>query len=74
MPKPKKTIVDGIVYFDIKQDKELRVALQDERIRLIQKMNDAKSNGAAAQVPTFNGNHSWHCDHVMGIAEEGFED
>ena len=44
--KAAKTIVDGIVYFDIDQDAEMRKKLAAERIRLIQKLIQAKKAGA----------------------------
>ncbi len=60
--KAEKTMVDGIVYFDRQQDLAKRKAINTERNRLIQKMRKTKSNGAAAEAPSFNGNHSLHCD------------
>lgn len=39
--KPEKTIVDGIVYFDLERDIELRRAIAAERNRIIQKMISA---------------------------------
>lgn len=57
-----KTIVDGVVYFDIEKDAQARAALQTERARLIQKMKDAKKAGA----PTKRGGSrmllEYHCD------------
>ena len=44
--KPDKTIVDGIVYFDIQRDAQMRKQIADERNRLIQKMIAAKKGGA----------------------------
>ena len=41
-----KTIVDGIVYFDVEKDKASRAMIQYERARLIQKMKKAKKSGA----------------------------
>lgn len=71
--RAEKTMVDGTIYYDVEQDKILQASIQEERNRLMQKMNDAKGNGAAAEVPSFNGNHSWHCDDVMGFEDEDFE-
>lgn len=47
--KPEKTIIEGIVYFDIERDKMLRKKNQEERVRIIQLMstNEAKGNGVS---------------------------
>ena len=44
--KAEKTIVDGIVYFDIDKDAQMRKQIADERNRLIQMMIAAKKGGA----------------------------
>jgi imidazolonepropionase-like amidohydrolase len=44
--KPEKTIVDGVVYFDIEKDKQMQQQIATERNRLIQKMINAKKGGA----------------------------
>jgi cytosine/adenosine deaminase-related metal-dependent hydrolase len=44
--KPTKTIVDGIVYYDVDRDMMLRRKIKDERNRLIQKMSGEKRTGA----------------------------
>jgi imidazolonepropionase-like amidohydrolase len=51
--RAEKTIVDGIVYYDMERDKEMRKQMQAEKARLIQKMAAAKrtagpGNGAQA--------------------------
>jgi imidazolonepropionase-like amidohydrolase len=45
--KPEKTLVDGIIYFDIEKDVVLRKEIFTERTRIIQKLLDEKSGGAA---------------------------
>ena len=54
--KPEKTIVDGIVYFDIERDTQMRRHIADERNRLIQMMIVAKKGGAKTTpaVATFD--------------------
>lgn len=47
--KPLKTFVDGINYFDVETDKQLRADIRKERGRLIQKMTDAKNKGEGTQ-------------------------
>ncbi len=49
--KPEKTIVDGIIYFDIERDAQLRDYISKERARLIQKMINAKKNGESVVPP-----------------------
>jgi imidazolonepropionase-like amidohydrolase len=50
--KPEKTIVDGIVYFDIEKDKQMQQQIAAERNRLIQKMIAAKKDGAKTTPAT----------------------
>ncbi len=63
--KAEKTIVDGIVYYDIERDQQLKRDIQLERARLIQKMQDAKSNGESAREVARTYKHHWHCDDVV---------
>jgi adenine deaminase len=63
--KAEKTIVDGIVYFDIEKDAQLRKMLAAERNRLIQKMIGAKKDGAKTTpaVYTFDAVNECEIDH-----------
>ncbi|POY35583.1 amidohydrolase [Solitalea longa] len=60
--KAEKTIVDGIVYFDIEQDKQMQADVKAERARLIQKMIDAKTKGEKTQKPMREQAFDYHCD------------
>ncbi|MEQ8810553.1 MAG: amidohydrolase family protein, partial [Imperialibacter sp.] len=60
--KPEKTMVDGIVYFDIEKDAQMRDAIQDERARIIAKMKSAKASGAPTQRPSRQYKHRWDCE------------
>ncbi|PCH70003.1 MAG: amidohydrolase [Bacteroidetes bacterium] len=62
--KCEKTFVDGICYYDIDKDKELRKEIKSERARLIQKMLKAKKSGAKTQKPKKKSPHLYHCDDV----------
>ena len=42
---PQKTIVDGIIYYDVERDSTMRKQMQSERNRLIQKMIEEKKSG-----------------------------
>lgn len=50
--KPEKTIVDGVVYFDINKDKLMQQEIAAERNRLIQKMINAKKAGSKTTPAT----------------------
>lgn len=65
--KADKTIVDGIVYFDIQQDALMRQHIADERNRLIQKMIAAKKEGAKTTPPvvTFDRINECEVDHQV---------
>ncbi|MCO4294338.1 amidohydrolase family protein [Solitalea sp. MAHUQ-68] len=60
--KAEKTIVDGIVYFDIDRDKQLQADVKAERARIIQKMIDAKTKGEKTQKPMRELAFDYHCD------------
>lgn len=59
-----KTIVDGTVFFDIEKDQEMKVAIQQERARLVQKMRDAKSKGGSTRPARATYRHHWTCEDV----------
>jgi imidazolonepropionase-like amidohydrolase len=60
--KPLQTYVDGIKYFDIKQDEILRKEITVEKARLMQKMAEAKNKGEATQKPSFKAIELKHCN------------
>ena len=49
--RAEKTIVDGVVYFDIQKDALMRQQIAEERSRLIQKMVGEKKKGAKTSAP-----------------------
>ena len=57
-----KTIVDGVVYFDIEKDKQARADLQSERARLIQKMKGVKKAGGKMQKGGSRVQLELHCE------------
>jgi imidazolonepropionase-like amidohydrolase len=59
--RPLQTYVDGIKYFDVETDKQLRDETRKERARLIQKMIDAKNKGEATQKPALKALTLHHC-------------
>ncbi len=60
--KPLQTYVDGIKYFDVKQDEILRREITAEKARLMQKMIDAKNRGESTQKPVFKALELKHCN------------
>jgi imidazolonepropionase-like amidohydrolase len=75
--KPEKTIVDGIVYFDLQRDSAMRRYIASERGRLEQKMIAEKKSGGSVQAasPSFQillscGDHDHH-DGLITIDVDG---
>jgi imidazolonepropionase-like amidohydrolase len=75
--KPERTIVDGIIYFDVDHDAALRKGIATERNRLIQKLIAEKRTGApvAAATPSFHlelecGDHEHH-EGLLTISDDG---
>ena len=56
-----KTYVDGICYYDSKQDLIMREEIKTERARLIQKMIKAKKNGSGSQPADFKKPKEFKC-------------
>lgn len=57
-----KTIIEGIVFYDFEQSKELDTQNKTERQRIIQKMLKAKKDGQPAVPAQPKTQHLWHCD------------
>lgn len=64
--RPEKTIVDGIVYFDMERDAQLRELILKERNRIIQKMIADKKSGAAVTAYKPGANFSLSCREEEG--------
>ncbi|MGB0891726.1 MAG: amidohydrolase family protein, partial [Flavobacteriaceae bacterium] len=60
--KAEKTIIDGRVYFDIKEDKKKRAAIKAEKSKLINMMLNEKMNGGKTQAPMKRKDKNFHCD------------
>jgi imidazolonepropionase-like amidohydrolase len=63
--KAEKTIVDGVIFYDIEKDKLLREGVAKERARLIQKMISAKKGGekTSPATPSFRERNYCEEDH-----------
>lgn len=62
--KVEMTMVDGRIYYDIKEDAKKREMIAEERARLVQKMQNAKKNGADIQLSTGKVKQRFHCDDI----------
>jgi imidazolonepropionase-like amidohydrolase len=65
--KPEKTIIEGVVYFDIEKDKAMRAQVQKERQILINKMMKAKNKGLTTQPIKKKEKEYLHCDSLDDI-------
>ena len=68
--KAEKTFVDGIAYWDMERDGQLRAAQKLERARLIQKMKESKGRGAKTQKPKPETRREFHCETVEDYSLE----
>lgn len=62
--KVEKTIIDGVVYFDLDKAEELQKANQEEKARIIEKMIQAKKGGEKTQPAKSKKPKLYHCDTV----------
>ncbi|GAB3787115.1 amidohydrolase family protein [Spirosoma horti] len=71
--RPEYTIIDGAIYFSLKDEDQKRDLMQAERARLIQKMLTAKASGASTTRPQPKRARMWHCEDIEGVMAEGQE-
>lgn len=62
--KAEKTIIDGIVYFDINRDEQRRKAMKKEKSELITMMLQAKNKGSKTRSIEKKEDETFHCDTV----------
>ncbi|KEQ31738.1 amidohydrolase [Pedobacter antarcticus 4BY] len=60
--RAEKTFVDGIPYWDMDKDEQLRTSQQAEKSRLVQKMISSKNKGAKTQRPVAETHTLYHCE------------
>ncbi|MDN3493405.1 amidohydrolase family protein [Winogradskyella bathintestinalis] len=60
--KAEKTIIEGVTYFDIEKDKQLREALKKEKSELINLMLQDKNKGLKTQPVKKKEDKLFHCD------------
>jgi len=59
-----KTIIDGVIYFDLERDSERQKENQKEKARIIEKMIQAKKGGEKTQPAKSKKPKLYHCDTV----------
>lgn len=62
--KAEKTLIEGVIYFDIEKDLEMRKAIKKERNQLINMMLQDKNKGKPTKTPTKKKDKDLHCDTV----------
>ena len=60
--KPEKTLIEGVVYFDIERDRELRMKVEKQKNLLTTQMLKAKNNGLKTQPVKDSKKDEMHCD------------
>ncbi|NJW51618.1 amidohydrolase family protein [Salinimicrobium oceani] len=60
--KPEKTIIEGVVYFDLERDQKLREEVEKQKNLLTTQMLKAKNNGLKTQAVKESRKEEMHCD------------
>ena len=60
--KAEKTLIEGVTYFDIERDQQLRENIKNERNTLIQMMLKEKNKGMKTQAVKVKKKQEMHCD------------
>ncbi len=62
--KSEKTLIEGVTYFDLEKDQEMREALKQERNKLINMMLKEKEGGAATKMPQMKKKERMTCESI----------
>ena len=62
--KAEKTIIEGVTYFDIERDEQMRAAVKKEKSELINLMLEAKNKGLKTQPVKKKEKELLHCDSI----------
>ncbi|MGB3607040.1 amidohydrolase family protein, partial [Psychroserpens sp.] len=62
--KAEKTIIEGVTYFDLKRDEQLRAQIEKEKSQLINQMMVAKHEGLKTQPIKKTEKDQMHCDYL----------
>lgn len=60
--KAEKTLIEGVVYYDVQKDEQNRLAIAKERNELIGQLLQEKNQGAPTQEPKRKEKKEYHCD------------
>ncbi len=63
--RAEKTMVDGIIYFDIDRDLQLRDEMRQDKARIINLMRGDKKAGKPTQKPSPKYKHNYHCEDLL---------
>ena len=62
--KADKTLIEGVVYFDLERDLQLREELAEQKNILTTQMLKAKNNGVKTQPVKATKKEEMHCDTI----------
>ena len=62
--KAEKTIIEGVTYFDLQEDKKIRTRIKEEKSELINMMMQAKNKGLKTQPIKKKEKEYLHCDSI----------
>lgn len=68
--RAEKTLVDGIIFYDLEKENENLATIQKERAELINSLLDAKNKGMKTQLPKKKENGHYHCDTLGEYCKE----
>lgn len=60
--KAEKTVVDGILFFDLEKENEILASIQKQRSELINALVTAKNKGLKTQAPKKKESKHYHCE------------
>ncbi|TRX34933.1 amidohydrolase family protein [Flavobacterium sp. ZT3R18] len=60
--KAEKTIIEGVVYYDLQKDEAQRIAIKNEKSELIAQLSLEKNKGMNTQEPKKTDKKEYHCD------------
>ena len=60
--KAEKTLIEGVVYYDVEKEEQQRVSIDNERNELIGQLLQEKNKGSNTQEPKKKERKEYHCD------------
>lgn len=62
--KAEKTIIEGVTYFDLEKDKQMRDNIKTERNKLVKMMLDEKNGGGKTRTPKGKDKRHFECETI----------